>query len=316
MLRSKGFNKGVNLGGWMSQCDYSEDTLDNFIKEADFERIASWGFDHVRIPIDYNILQSPDGSIIESGFARIDRAVELCRKYRLKTVLDLHKTAGFSFDEGSAESGFFDSASYQVLFYSLWEEFAKRYGSDTENIVFELLNEVTDKAYISAWNRISNECIRRIRAIAPDTVILVGSYNNNGAAEVQYLDKPFDKNIVYNFHCYEPLEFTHQGATWTARIDPAKRVSFAESGASAEYFEELFSSAIEKAKANGVSLYCGEYGMIDIAAPGDSLEWFITIHSVFEKYGIARSVWSYKGMDFGIADKKYDGVRDELLKYL
>ena len=318
MLRAKGFKKGINLGGWMSQCDYSEDTLNSFITEEDFARIASWGFDHVRIPVDYNILQNEDGGIKGDGFERIDRALSLCRKYGLKTVLDLHKTAGFSFDEGETESGFFDEGGqrYHELFYSLWEEFAKRYGSDTDNTVFELLNEVTDHEYITAWNRISRECIRRIRVYAPETVILVGSYWNNAAETVEYLDAPYDSNIVYNFHCYEPLEFTHQGATWTERIDPAKRVPFADSGSSEEYFERLFSSAIEKARAEGTSLYCGEYGVIDIASAEDSLSWFRTIHAVFEKYGIARSVWSYKGMSFGIADSKYDGIRDELLKYL
>jgi len=316
MLKSKGFCKGINLGGWLSQCDYSQERLDNFIKESDFEKISSWGFDHVRIPVDYNILQNPDGSIIESGFSRIDNALKLCRKYGLKTVLDLHKTAGFSFDEGETESGFFESEKYQELFYSLWEEFAKRYGNDPENIVFELLNEVTEQHYIDTWNKVSYECIKRIRAYTSETVILVGSYFNNSAETVQFLNEPYDKNIVYNFHCYEPLKFTHQGATWTSQINPDDRVPFKESGTSKEYFEKLFSSAIEKAESCGTSLYCGEYGVIDIATPEDSLEWFKIIHSVFEKYNIARSVWSYKEMDFGISDKKYDEIRNELIKYL
>ncbi|HOC34848.1 MAG TPA: glycosyl hydrolase family 5, partial [Ruminococcus flavefaciens] len=53
MLKSKGIIKGINLGGWMSQCDYSRERLDNFIKENDIKQIAEWGFDHVRLPIDY-----------------------------------------------------------------------------------------------------------------------------------------------------------------------------------------------------------------------------------------------------------------------
>ena len=52
MLKEMGFYKGVNLGGWFSQCDYSRERLDNFITEKDFAQIAAWGFDHVRIPID------------------------------------------------------------------------------------------------------------------------------------------------------------------------------------------------------------------------------------------------------------------------
>ena len=56
--------------------------------------------------------------------------------------------------------------------------------------------------------------------------------------------------------------------------------------------------------------------MIDCASPEDSLKWFKTIHSVFEKHGIARSLWSYKEMDFGLQDERMDGVRGELLDLL
>ena len=37
---------------------------------------------------------------------------------------------------------------------------------------------------------------------------------------------------------------------------------------------------------------------------------------LFEKYGIARSAWSYKEMDFGLSDERLDDVRSELLQYL
>ena len=97
MLREKGFYKGINLGGWMSQCDYSEDRLNNFIREDDFGRIAGWGLDHVRLPVDYNVVQRTDGSLIPAGFERIDRALEWAGRYGLRIVLDLHKTQGFSF---------------------------------------------------------------------------------------------------------------------------------------------------------------------------------------------------------------------------
>lgn len=107
MLKSRGFIKGINLGGWMSQCDYSRERLDSFITEKDIKQIADWGFDHVRLPIDYNIIQNNDGSVIEDGYSRIEKAVETCKKYGLRIVLDLHKTAGFSFDQGEKEIGFF-----------------------------------------------------------------------------------------------------------------------------------------------------------------------------------------------------------------
>lgn len=317
MLKNKGFYKGINLGGWFSQCDYSEERLNNFITEADIEKISHWKVDHVRIPVDYNIFENDDGTYKKDGFGRIDLAFELCRKYGLNAVLDLHKTAGFSFDDyGENESGFFDSEELQERFYKLWEKFALRYGNRPDSIAFELLNEVTNREYIEKWNSIAENCIKRIRVYAPDTIILVGSYWNNSAEAVKDLAKPYDEKVVYNFHSYDPLKFTHQGAYWTDMIDPDERIAFEDSGVTIEYFEKFFASAIETAKINGTTLYCGEYGVIDKVSPEDTLEWFRCINTVFEKYGIARSAWCYKEMDFGLSDTRLDSIRDELLKYL
>ena len=315
-MKDRGFYRGINLGGWLSQCDYSEDRLNNFITEPDFEKIASWGLDHVRIPVDYNVLENEDGSYSESGFTRVENALGFAKKYGLNAIIDLHKTAGFSFDKDEQESGFFDNEKFQERFYSLWEQLAKRFGKYSDYVAFELLNEVTEQRYSDAWNRISRECIKRIRTYAPDTLILLGSYWNNSPESVKDLEKPFDDKVIYNFHCYSPFEFTHQGAPWVDCIDHDARFHFEDVENTPEYFEKLFAEAMETAKNNGTSLYCGEYGVIDRATPEDTLKWFKVINSVFEKHGIARAAWSYKEMDFGLSDSRMDGVREELIKYL
>ena len=317
MLKDHGFYKGINLGGWFSQCDYSEDRLNNFISEEDFATIASWGFDHVRLPVDYNVIQNRDGSMKEDGLRRIDRVLSFCDKYGLNMLLDLHKTRGFSFDPQENELGFFASEKDQAYFYTIWECFAERYGSRSETVMFDILNEITEPEYLPAWISISTECIRRIRKHAPDIRILLGSYHHNSVAAVKDLPAPCDENVLYSFHCYEPHRYTHQGAYWEAgRRDISERIRFAESGTTAEMFEELFSTAVEKAASEGTELYCGEYGVIDVVPPEDALFWFKTIHEVFEKHEIARCLWSYKQMDFGLSDQSMDSVRPELLKYI
>ena len=73
-MKDFGFYRGVNLGGWFSQCDYSRERLDHFIEEKDIDVIAGWGLDHVRIPMDYNVLEKEDGSLNPEGFDRIASA--------------------------------------------------------------------------------------------------------------------------------------------------------------------------------------------------------------------------------------------------
>ena len=315
MLIELGFQKGVNLGGWFSQCDYSEERLNNFITEADFEKIAALGFDHVRIPIDYNVIQNADGTMRPEGFGRIDAALALCKKYGLKAVLDLHKTPGYSFDAGEKEAGFFESESYQENFYAIWETMAEWFGGMSDRVAFELLNEVTEARFLPAWKRISRECVRRIRFFASDTIILLGSYNWNSARTVPELDAPYDDKMVYNFHFYEPHAFTHQGAYWMPELQNT-RMAYSDCGASEQWFEDFLAPAIEKAEKENCELYCGEFGVIDVVPPEEAVKWFRDLHKVFERHGIAHAMWSWKQMDFGLIDERMDGVRDELLTLL
>ena len=314
----KGYKKGVNLGGWLSQCKHTYEHYDSFISEADIENIASWQADHVRLPVDYNLLEDESGNVIERGYSYIDNAVKWCKKYGLNLIIDLHKTAGYSFDKGENESGFFDSPALQERFMKLWERIAERYAVNDGTIAFELLNEVTEQRFSDTWNGIIKSCIERIRRYAPKTVILVGGYWQNSPDAVPDLEAPYDDKVVYNFHCYDPMNFTHQGAYWVDGMDTAFRMGFdkCDPAVTAEFFMERFSRAADAAEKNGTVLYCGEYGVIENARPEDVLKWFKTINAAFEKMNISRAAWSYKQMDFGLADSRMDGVRDELVNYL
>ena len=337
-----GFQHGINLGGWFSQCDYSEERYETFIRKSDLQTIAEWGLDHVRLPVDYNLVQREDGSLIESGFRRIKTVIEWCREYGLHLVLDLHKTIGFSFDQGEAQTGFFENKELQEHFYRLWEAFAVRLAGDSDMLAFELLNEVTDRAYADTWNQIVHQCIQRIRKVASEVPILVGGYWNNSIEAIPDLDAPYDEHIIYNFHCYDPLMFTHQGAPWVNGMDTGFRYSIMQpvrelrhyteefrnapahdfdkvdpdKPLGADYFLHRFEQAVAVACQRHVKLYCGEYGVIDRASPEDALRWYEAIHQAFETYGIGRAAWSYREMDFGISDSRMDSVRSRLIQML
>ena len=334
-----GYKRGINFGGWFSQCDNSEERYDSFIKEADFETVSKWGLDHVRIPIDYELVLNEDDSFKRSGFDRIRKCIELCSKYGLNMILDLHKTKGFSFDYKESENGFFEDRYYQDLFCNLWAQLAREFGA-YKNLAFELLNEVTDASYIDVWNEVSLRAVQMIRDFAPEIKILIDSYHNKSVSAVRDLALPYDSNIVYNFHCYEPLVFTHQGAYWIRTMDTSFRMKFDEpfekyreytrrlgsyyghnlpegDGSPDEsYFEKIFADALKVSKERNVPLYCGEYGVIDLADPEDTLKWYRCINNVFEKYNIGRASWTYKEMDFGLIGEHYDKVREELIKLL
>ena len=342
MKEFKGFDKGVNLGGWLSQCgkNYTEEHYSTFILEEDIRKIASWGLDHVRLPVDYNVIQTDDGQFIESGFAHIDRAIAWCEKYGLNLVLDIHKACGFVFDDASYCS-FFTDEKMQDLFVLLWQELSRRYGNK-QNVVFELLNEVTAREFAEPWNRIAKRTIAAIREIATETKILIGGIFNSSIFGLTLLEAPFDENVVFTFHCYSPMPFTHQGAHWIATMPADYRMGYpviaAEMNAcsqkifgddyyaeyeslgddmlSSAYFEKMFATALEVSRKFDVPLYCGEYGVIDLADADSTLRWYQDIHAALANHNIPRAAWSYKEMNFGLSDEHYAPVLSELLKVL
>ena len=318
MKQWKGYEHGINFGGWLSQCEHTVSHYDTFIGEEDFRKVKEWGLDHIRIPVDYDLIMDEGGIFRENGFRYLDFAIDECRRNGLNMILDLHRTIGFSFDPDVHENGFFENEQLQELFYRIWEQFAERYGE------FD----------------ISQECVRRIRRIAPKIDILIGGYYNNSVVAVRDIAAPQDEHIIYNFHCYEPLLFTHQGAYWISSMDRDFRCPFrqtfaeyakgsvAQLGAAFSasfadfdetavpdetYFEKLFADAVAVADERNVPLYCGEYGVINLVDPEETLLWYKAVHGALKRYGIGSAAWSFRKMDFGIDDPMYDGTRDRLL---
>ena len=84
-----GYEKGINFGGWFSQCEHTKKHYDEFIGESDFAAVSSWGIDHVRIPIDYDLIENGNGDIQESGMMYIQKCIDWCKKYSLQAETSL-----------------------------------------------------------------------------------------------------------------------------------------------------------------------------------------------------------------------------------
>lgn len=337
MKKWEGYQHGINIGGWLSQCMHTIEWYDRFITEDDFKQIKAWGLDHVRLPIDYNLVQDKNGNFIYENFRYIDKAIEWSKNNGLNIVLDLHKTNGYSFDKGEGEGrGFFRTEKLIEQFLAFWEEMAKRYGRMDPYVSFELLNEIVDADDNELFKDIAKRAFDVIRKHAPTIKIMYGSYWNNSVHAVKDCAMPFDENCVYDMHCYDPMVFTHQSAGWVDDMPhnfklsypmtledfrkEAERTGMAdvyyaphEDSVSADYFEKIMADAIRTAEDRNVILYCGEYGVIDNADPESALRWYTDIHKVLKKYGIGSAAWSYKGMNFGFILGSIESVRDKIL---
>ena len=345
MKTFSGFQKGVNLGGWLSQfAVYDPVHFDTFITRKDIEEIASLGFDHVRVPVDYNVLEDEEGNVLEEGFRRLLDCREWCASCRLNMLIDLHECYGYSFDPLKKDMDrrrFFYDEALQARFLKLWQVIAERFRSWPDQVAFEPLNEVVLSEVYDAWNDLAGRYIRLMRSIIPNCKLVIGGVCYNSVLTVPLLNLPVHEGIVYNFHCYEPMIFTHQGAYWVEGMPSDFRIGYPktlqeyrDAGTTLDadlggaiyqkdireigegFFEDIFAPAIEKAEKDDVPLYCGEYGVIDLAAAEDKLRWLHDIHSVLKKHGIGRALWNYKEKDVGMQDDHFSSIRDAFIAIL
>jgi endoglucanase len=338
---------GVNLGGWISQCrEYGESHFDSFIGQADFDAIAAAGFDHVRLPVDYQVIEENGSAGFmprELGLERIDRALEWAGARGLGLVLDLHSAPGFRFQDHDKASLFSDPAM-QDRFIALWTGLAERYRGVASGLMLELMNEIV-MPEVGPWNELAARTIRAVRAVDPGRDILVGGNNYNAVDALADLTVHEDPHVLYSFHFYEPHPFTHQRAPWVEcyekLTDPISYPGTAEpidamfekegrtvfhgndmsrySGAVFDraYLKKELAPALAFREKTGKRLYCGEYGTFGDIDMESRRRWTRDVAGLLKAAGIGRALWSWKEMAFGLVDRDgrvYDsGLMDAAL---
>ena len=331
MKKLEGYMAGVNLGGWLSQ--YLEGNLqrdpehhfDRFITKEDIDRIADFGFDHVRVPFDYPLIEDDDKPFVykESGFAYLDNCVNWCRAAGLNLVLDLHRAPGFSFNEPD-KIVLFGDADMQARFLAIWQAFAKRYAGEG-HMLFELLNEIVEPDS-TRWNALATRAIAAIREVDADHAIVIGGIDYNNVWRLKDMPIFDDPKIIYNFHMYEPFAMTHQHAGWSEAAVRFNRDMYypdrldgylefqTELGRRPDLYEGLtymdrdfvyrfLQPAADFIAEHDLPLYCGEYGVIDNADLESRAAWTQDVAAFCTQHGIGRALWSYRGMNFGLVDE-------------
>jgi endoglucanase len=322
---------GINLGGWISQYPaYDHRYFKTFITADDIKRIAGWGMDHVRLPVDYPLLEDDarPGIYKESGFDYIESCLTWCQEQGLRLILDLHKAPGFAFD-ALDKSSLFTSPDLQARFFGLWEAITKRFvGRLDDALALELLNEIV-LPDSGPWNKLVSQVLGHIRAIDPQRLIVIGGNHYNAADELQNLELISDPNILYTFHFYLPLSVTHQMAPWIrplaeynqqleypGRQAPGlasilEKYSHDTHGLDREiearfdksYLHSMLQPALDFSQRIGQPVYCGEFGVYERASMSTRLNWTRDFVALLDEFDIGRAYWTYKALDFGLLDK-------------
>lgn len=347
-MKKESLKIGVNLGGWISQYkEFDRHHFDTFITKDDIRQIADWGFDHIRLPIDYPIFEDDANSGIyhESGFAYLDRCLAWCQDNGLRVIFDIHKAPGYSFTntleaEMTEVNTLFTEPSMQQRFVNLWGTLTRRYLDQAEDVLaFELLNEMV-LPDSSPWNNLAQQIINHIREIDAHRLIIIGGNNYNAVNELFNIQINPDPNLLHTFHFYEPLVVTHQKAFWVVEMKqfnknvnypgevpelahflkkhhpihiPRYEKSFARQ-LDRQFLVDMLKPAKQFMEQEDKSLYCGEFGVIDQAPMQTRINWAQDFIDILNEYKIGYAYWCYKKMDFGLVDKNGNLINEELLK--
>ena len=52
--------QGLNIAGYMSQAEFCQEPFESFFTEADVQKIKEWGFNVIRLPVDYFFFEDDD----------------------------------------------------------------------------------------------------------------------------------------------------------------------------------------------------------------------------------------------------------------
>jgi len=323
--------KGTNISHWLSQSNERGDARRAWFTETDMRKIADFGFDHIRLPVDECQMWDEAGRQEAEAFDLLDAALDWAKAAGLGVVLDLHILRGHSFGQMTEPRLFTDPAE-EWHFHDLWRQFSERLaGRSTRELSYELMNEPVANDPRD-WNRVAKAAFGAIREREPERTILVGSNKWNSVFTFDELETTDDPHTAFTFHYYHPMLITHHRAPWSQEgrmyagpvrypgrpiagenlhlVKPPEPTKFG-----ALDFAELnkpftrdnmvadFARPLALARRTGRPIYCGEFGVADYAPMNVREPWYRDIISVFDEFGIGWANWDYKGQ-FGIVNQR------------
>jgi endoglucanase len=235
-------------------------------------------------------------------FERVDWAIDQALANKLNIIVNVHH-----YDEMDA-----DPDRHLVRLVGLWAQIAARYQRRPAGVYFELLNEPHDRLTPAKWNAVIPEVLKEVRKTNPTRPVIAGPASWNAIRALDALELPKgDRNLILTVHCYDPFEFTHQGAPWVKGADRWKGRKWAGTDAEQAAIRAQFEKAAAWAKARGVPVFLGEFGAFQAADLESRARWTRFIAREAEKQGFSWAYWEFCS-GFGAYDPQAKAWRDAL----
>jgi len=193
---------------------FQRDWNNNPFVETDYDWIAEWGFNFVRLPCDYRIWTEAPGQYREAPLKQIDQAIAFARGRGIHTLLNLHRAPGYTVASPPEKLDLWsdgaDGVEARAQFAAQWQMFAERYrGIPSRELSFNLINEPA-KVPADKYVRACAAAVAGIRSGDPDRLVLADGLDW-GTVPVPELK---GLQIAQATRGYTPSQLTHYKASW------------------------------------------------------------------------------------------------------
>lgn len=201
---------------------------ENHHDEASYNELYELGFNSVRFYLNYGLFEDDDNPYVykDTGFEWLDKNIEWAKNNGIRLIFNMHVPQGGyqSMGEGTA---LWEDPEIQNRLIALWKAIAEHCKDDPSVLGYDLLNEPVveykgsvEEAFLQ-WKSLAERIISAIREVDPKHIVFVErinylkNYNVYGDwaidinGDMNYTLLDYD-NIVYEFHTYTPLYYTHQ----------------------------------------------------------------------------------------------------------
>jgi endoglucanase len=203
------------------------------------------------------------------------------------------------------QDAFFSNKEFRDAFKNLWKQIASRYKSDKRGVAYDLMNEPHDEVAHREWPKYAKELSQAVRAIDKTHTIVIEPADWSWPDGFKSLNVTGDKNTVYSFHFYGPMDFTHQRGYDSAGKFTGHLTATEEQTKARKYpgfiqgenwnkakIKESLAAAFKFRDRHHVRIWCGEFGVTRWANGAEA--WLKDIIDVMELEKVGWSYYSFR----------------------
>lgn len=182
---------------------------DSWMSERDWDQLQTFGFNIVRIPILWSVIEDEKNpkTLRADAWHYLDWSIAEAKKRGIYVILDLHGAVGGQTGNDhtgcSGQNKYWTNTEYQNRTKWLWEQIATKYKDEPVVAAYDPLNEPWGSSAEDMAARVT-ELYNNIRKIDTKHIVLLPSHFGN----IEIYGDPIAKgmsNVVFELHPYPGL---------------------------------------------------------------------------------------------------------------